>query len=134
MQQAEGESSDSKPVTVTVTATAPDVRKKVPLTPGHTLGDWLKIVNSGKTYAGGTTGGAISIEVLRKHNHVDVGVWTAIHGRVYNITPYLEFHPGGVEEIMKAAGKDGTSLFNKKHPWVNVEAFLKNCYVGNLIM
>lgn len=37
--------------------------------------------------------------------------------RVYNITPYVHFHPGGVDMILKAAGKDGTSLINKYHPW-----------------
>jgi cytochrome-b5 reductase len=34
-------------------------------------------------------------------------------GRVYNITPYLKYHPGSVEEVMKGAGKDCTSLFNE---------------------
>ena len=34
-------------------------------------------------------------------------------GRVYNITPYMDFHPGGVPELMRAAGKDGTKLFDE---------------------
>ena len=29
------------------------------------------------------------------------------------MTPYIEFHPGGIPEIMKAAGKDGTQLFDE---------------------
>lgn len=32
---------------------------------------------------------------------------------VYNVTPYMDYHPGGEEELMKAAGKDGTDLFDK---------------------
>ena len=36
-----------------------------------------------------------------------------IIGEVYNIKPYLEFHPGGVDEIMRGAGKDATQLFNE---------------------
>ena len=56
-----------------------------------------------------------------------------LKGNVYNITQYLDYHPGGVEELMKGAGKDCTSLFNKKHAWVNFEAFLKNCYIGPFI-
>ena len=34
-------------------------------------------------------------------------------GRVYNVTPYMEFHPGGEDELMRGAGKDGTSLFDE---------------------
>ena len=34
-------------------------------------------------------------------------------GAVYNITQYCEFHPGGIAELMKGAGKDGTQLFNE---------------------
>lgn len=39
-------------------------------------------------------------------------------GNVYNITPYLDYHPGGVDEIMKGAGIDGTALFQEIHSWV----------------
>ena len=52
--------------------------------------------------------------------------------QVYNITPYLEYHPGGVPELMRAAGIDGTALFDEVHRWVNFEAMLSNCYVGDL--
>ena len=33
-------------------------------------------------------------------------------GRVYNVSPYMDFHPGGVDELMRGAGKDGTDLFD----------------------
>lgn len=32
---------------------------------------------------------------------------------VYNITPYLPFHPGGEEDLMRVAGRDGTRLFSE---------------------
>ncbi len=41
------------------------------------------------------------------------GVWTALKGNVFNITPYLDYHPGGVDELMKGAGRDCTALFDK---------------------
>jgi cytochrome b involved in lipid metabolism len=39
--------------------------------------------------------------------------WTVLNGRVYNMTPYLPFHPGGVDEMMRVAGRDGTKLFSE---------------------
>lgn len=52
---------------------------------------------------------------------------------MYNITPYLEFHPGGVGELMRAAGRDGTALFAEVHPWVSWETMLRACEVGVLV-
>ena len=37
----------------------------------------------------------------------------SIAGKVYNITPYLDFHPGGIDELMRGAGTDGTALFDE---------------------
>ena len=34
-------------------------------------------------------------------------------GKVYNITPYMKFHPGGVDDLVKAAGIDCTILFDE---------------------
>lgn len=33
--------------------------------------------------------------------------------QVYNLTPYLRFHPGGVDILASMAGKDGTAQFMK---------------------
>lgn len=127
VESADAVSSSSSSVAI-ATATTTDAksgeRKKVPLAPGHTLNDWMRVLRSGKDLSGGGSKGAITAEQLRQHKTRETGVWTCINGRVYNITAYLDFHPGGVDEIMKAAGRDGTSLFNKKHPWVNVEGAL----------
>lgn len=48
--------------------------------------------------------------VLKMHNKKE-DAWTAINGKVYNITPYLPYHPGGEKELMRVAGRDGTKLF-----------------------
>ncbi|EPB73589.1 oxidoreductase NAD-binding domain protein [Ancylostoma ceylanicum] len=50
--------------------------------------------------------------------------------QVYDVTSYLEFHPGGIPQLMRAAGTDGTDLFNQIHAWVNYENMLKSCLVG----
>lgn len=47
----------------------------------------------------------------------------------------MKFHPGGVDELMKAAGreKDGERLFIETHPWVNWESMLSECLLGILV-
>lgn len=48
--------------------------------------------------------------MLKQHNKRD-DAWSAFDGKVYNITAYLPFHPGGEKELMRVAGRDGTQLF-----------------------
>ena len=69
-------------------------------------------------------------EVRRHNNRQDA--WMVLGTRVYNVTPYLKFHPGSVEELMRAAGDDATALFREVHPWVNFSAMLEPCCVGVL--
>ena len=38
--------------------------------------------------------------------------WSSFQGKVYNITPYLPFHPGGKGELMQGAG---TGLWEAVH-------------------
>lgn len=52
--------------------------------------------------------------------------------QVYNLTPYLQYHPGGAKILMSVAGKDGTAAFDKYHAWVNADFLLSKCLVGKL--
>lgn len=56
----------------------------------------------------------------------------AVRGKVYNVTRYLDYHPGGAAELMKGAGKDATSLFDEAHAYVNIDQLLAKCFVGPL--
>ncbi|XP_078580402.1 cytochrome b5 reductase 4-like isoform X1 [Branchiostoma floridae x Branchiostoma japonicum] len=108
-------------------------RNKVALKPGRSLMDWIRLSKS-KDLSG--TGGRlqnVTPKELAKHDK-EGDVWTAIRGKVYNVTAYAEYHPGGAEELMRAAGKDGTDLFNEVHRWVNYESMLESCLVGRLRM
>ncbi|KAI0985879.1 hypothetical protein GJ496_011387, partial [Pomphorhynchus laevis] len=51
---------------------------------------------------------------------------------VYDVTPYLQFHPGGEDQIMQVAGLDASEMFEKIHPWVNYKSLIESCYVGKL--
>ncbi|XP_051880401.1 cytochrome b5 reductase 4 isoform X2 [Pristis pectinata] len=107
-------------------------RMKVQLKPGRSLMDWIRLLKSGKDMTG-LRGRFIEItpEELAKHN-TKTDCWICIRGLVYNVTPYLEYHPGGEEELMKGAGADATELFDQIHSWVNYDSMLKECLVGRM--
>ncbi|NXA35583.1 NB5R4 reductase, partial [Eudromia elegans] len=106
----------------------------VPLKPGRSLMDWIRLTKSGKDLAG-LKGRLIEVteDELAKHNRKE-DCWICIRGLVYNVTPYMEYHPGGEDELMKAAGMDGTDLFDQVHRWVNYESMLKECLVGRMAL
>ena len=56
-----------------------------------------------------------------------------LSGAVYDITAYVDFHPGGAEELMRGAGIDSTDLFNEVHKWVNFQNMLKEFLIGYLV-
>lgn len=41
--------------------------------------------------------------------------WSAVNGRVYDLTPWISKHPGGSEAILSMCGKDASSAFNDQH-------------------
>jgi len=53
---------------------------------------------------------------VAEHRTAD-DAWTVLDGRVYNLSHYVPFHPGGVPILLAGAGKDSTALFRKYHPW-----------------
>jgi cytochrome-b5 reductase len=73
----------------------------------------------------------IPMDEVRRHN-TRGDAWMVLSGRVYNLTPYFPFHPGGEDVLMQAAGRDGTALFRRYHPWVNGHALLEACLLGSL--
>merc|ERR1719199_2224059 len=42
-------------------------------------------------------------------------LWVLIDGKVYDVTPFLDVHPGGGQLIVDAAGTDATSVFERTH-------------------
>jgi len=108
-------------------------RKKVVLEKGYSLMDWIRYSKSTPNIAGNNgVLRKITYEELAQHDKPD-DCWMAIFDKVYNCTPYLKFHPGGVDELLKGAGKNATQLFNDVHPWVNFQNMMEKCLIGSLV-
>jgi len=52
----------------------------------------------------------IRLSQLAQHNGAD-SLWVAIEGRVYDVTKFLQEHPGGQEVMLEQAGRDATIPF-----------------------
>lgn len=92
---------------------------------GFGLHDWAALTKAAKDLAQrkGAPFRPITKEEMRQHSSVH-DAWCSLKGKVYNISPYLPYHPGG-ETIMKGVlGKDATVLFEKYHRWVNIDGYV----------
>ncbi|KAL4557212.1 hypothetical protein LXL04_035385 [Taraxacum kok-saghyz] len=47
---------------------------------------------------------------VAKHNKT-LDCWLIISGKVFDVTPFMEDHPGGSEVLLAATGKDATNDF-----------------------
>ena len=50
-----------------------------------------------------------------KENNSANSCWSVINGNVYNLTQWINSHPGGPSVIRGLCGVDGTASFNGKH-------------------
>ncbi|KAK8494188.1 hypothetical protein V6N12_067068 [Hibiscus sabdariffa] len=58
----------------------------------------------------GGDGKVFTFAQVSEHNHRK-DCWLIINGKVYDVTKFLEDHPGGDEVLLSATGKDATDDF-----------------------
>ncbi|KAJ7925918.1 hypothetical protein B0H13DRAFT_1973864 [Mycena leptocephala] len=56
-----------------------------------------------------------SLEQVAEHNSPQ-SCWVIIQNSVYDVTDFLQEHPGGAKIILKYAGRDATSAYEPIHP------------------
>jgi cytochrome b involved in lipid metabolism/uncharacterized membrane protein len=56
----------------------------------------------------------IAVADLAAHG-TQADCWVAIEGNVYDLTAYVDTHPGGSDKIVELCGSDGTSAFTGQH-------------------
>ncbi|GAA6233704.1 cytochrome b5-like [Lates japonicus] len=89
------------------------------------VGENGEIVESGVQY--------YTLEDIRLHNMCN-DTWLIIHDKVYDITGFLEEHPGGEEVLLEQAGADATESFEDVGHSTDAREMLQQYYVGELHM
>ncbi|KAF3435988.1 hypothetical protein FNV43_RR23080 [Rhamnella rubrinervis] len=68
---------------------------------------------------------------VSEHNSRE-NCWLVIDGKVYNVTKFLEDHPGGDEVLLSATGKDATDDFEDIGHSTSARAMMDEFYVGDI--
>lgn len=113
-------------------AIAPGALPKNVVAKGFSQMDWLK--RSAKENVTGVARGVnarrvITDDELGRHNTAN-DCWIALRGKVYNLTEYVEYHPGGREILEESFGKDATEAFDAHHKYVNGAYIMRYAQVG----
>ncbi|KAH9207264.1 cytochrome b5-like heme/steroid binding domain-containing protein [Leptodontidium sp. 2 PMI_412] len=73
----------------------------------------------------------IAWEEIKVHNN-EADTWIVVHGNVYEVTKFLEDHPGGKDIIVEVAGQDATVVFEEAAHSSDARDILSKLLVGRL--
>lgn len=60
------------------------------------------------------TNAAYTLAEIATHNSSS-SCWVAVNGKVYDLTNWINQHPGGADNILGICGTDGTAAFEAQH-------------------
>ncbi|KFM74691.1 Cytochrome b5, partial [Stegodyphus mimosarum] len=72
-----------------------------------------------------------TLEEIAEHNNKK-SVWILIHSNVYDVTKFLEEHPGGEEVLLEQAGKHATEAFEDIGHSTDARELMKQYKIGEL--
>lgn len=72
-------------------------------------------------------------EEISKHNK-DNDCWIIIKNEVYNVTNFLDEHPGGKKAIMLYGGKDATEEYEMIHNPDIIRKYGEEYHIGKIIV
>ncbi|XP_057339503.1 cytochrome b5-like [Microplitis mediator] len=72
-----------------------------------------------------------SLQEVSKHNNNE-STWIIIKSSVYDVTDFLNEHPGGAELIKECAGKNATSDFNNSGHSSDARRTMKLYKIGEI--
>ncbi|ORY88906.1 putative cytochrome b5 [Leucosporidium creatinivorum] len=68
---------------------------------------------------------------VEKHTAAD-SAWVVVEGQVYDMTDFLDEHPGGKKILLMSCGKDSTEKFWKFHSKKVLEKTAKPFKIGTV--
>lgn len=75
----------------------------------------------------------MAIQDLSSHNQPD-DAWIAIEGTVYDVSSFLQIHPGGAKRLLDSCGGDATAAFAEAGHSGTARSRLKAFAIGQLIL
>ncbi|KAI2806841.1 Cytochrome b5 [Blomia tropicalis] len=72
-----------------------------------------------------------TLEEVAKHNEKK-STWIVIHDSVYDVTPFLDEHPGGEEVLIEQAGGDATESFEDVGHSTDAREMMEKYKIGEL--
>lgn len=79
----------------------------------------------------GGNGKVFTLAEVSAHNSPK-DCWLVVEGRVYDVTKFLEDHPGGDDVLLSATGKDATDDFEDVGHSSTARALMDEFYVGDI--
>jgi len=74
-----------------------------------------------------------TLKEVASHCCVD-SCWMVIFDKVYDLTDFIEYHPGGYEIMLEYGGADATNAFNEKPHTLEALEMLDKYLIGELIL
>ncbi|XP_075777170.1 cytochrome b5 [Pelodiscus sinensis] len=71
------------------------------------------------------------LEEIQAHNHSQ-STWILLHHRIYDLTKFLEEHPGGEEVLREQAGGDATESFEDVGHSTDARTLSESFIIGEL--
>eukprot|EP00299_Pterocystis_sp_00344_P013121 c6393_g1_i1.p1 GENE.c6393_g1_i1~~c6393_g1_i1.p1 ORF type:complete len:127 (+),score=18.90 c6393_g1_i1:35-415(+) len=75
----------------------------------------------------------ITRDEVAKHND-EKDCWIIIHDKVYDVSKFLDNHPGGPDIILESAGKDSTEGFEDVGHTEHARKLLNDHFIGDLVL
>ena len=81
---------------------------------GYTYKQYSSFYNNLRPLANTSIKATISIDEVATHTST-TSCYTIINRNVYDLTTWIDKHPGGPQRILSLCGKDGTNKFQAQH-------------------